>query len=111
MYQDISAVWHAEKLTGALLMYHGMQDQNMGTFPEHSERMFMALEALGKPAALYMYPFEDHGQIAMETRLDMWARWIAWLDKWVKNPDVPKQEESKPEGGIPPLAWKVDLQG
>lgn len=46
--------------------------------------MFDALEALGKPAALYVYPYEDHGQIALESRLDMWARWIAWLEEHVK---------------------------
>jgi dipeptidyl aminopeptidase/acylaminoacyl peptidase len=99
-YTDISAILHAEKINGALLMYHGMQDQNVGTFPIHSERMYSALEALGKPAAMYMYPYEDHGQIARETRLDMWARWMAWLDKYVKNPAEPKKEEAKP--GTPP---------
>jgi dipeptidyl aminopeptidase/acylaminoacyl peptidase len=76
---------YAEQMTGALLMYHGIDDQNMGTDPQNSERMFAALEALGKPAALYMYPYEDHGQIAKETVLDQWARWVAWLDKWVKK--------------------------
>lgn len=103
VYTDVSALWNAEKLTGALLMYHGMEDQNMGTDPINSERMFAVLEALGKPSALYMYPFEDHGQIARETRLDMWARWIAWLDKWVKNADQsePKEEEPKPREAEP----------
>lgn len=101
MYEDVSAIWHAEKMTGAILLYHGMQDQNMGTAPLNSERLFQALEALGKNAALYMYPYEDHGQIALETRLDMWARWVAWLDRWVKVPE--KYEEGKKEPSTPPL--------
>ena len=84
-YINVSPILFAEQMTGALLMYHGIDDQNMGTDPINSERMFAALEALGKPAALYMYPYEDHGQIAKETLLDQWARWIAWLDKYVKN--------------------------
>ncbi len=85
VYLTMSPMLYAEQLTGALLMYHGIEDQNMGTWPLNSERMFQALEALGKPSALYMYPYEDHGQIAHETRLDMWARWVAWLEKWVEG--------------------------
>lgn len=95
VYSEVSALLHADKLTGALLMYHGMDDQNVGTNPQHSKNMFHALESLGKTASLYMYPFEDHGQIAEETRLDMWARWVAWLDIHVKNPGSAKEEESE----------------
>lgn len=98
IYYEMSPIWHAENLTGAMLMYHGALDQNMGTFPIHSERMFAALEALGKPAALYMYPYEDHGQIAIETRLDMWARWMAWLDKYVRLPE--DKEESDDDDSV-----------
>lgn len=102
VYTDVSAMLFANQINGALLMYHGMEDQNVGTFPIHSERMFAALEALGKPSAFYMYPYEDHGQIGLETRLDMWARWIAWLDKWVKNPAEPKSQSQPSEGTPPP---------
>jgi hypothetical protein len=35
---------------------------------------------------MYLYPFEDHGPATLETTLDLWARWAAWLDKYVKNP-------------------------
>jgi dipeptidyl aminopeptidase/acylaminoacyl peptidase len=111
VYTDVSAIMRADQINGALLMYHGMEDQNVGTFPIHSERMFAVLEALGKPAAMYMYPYEDHGQIALETRLDMWARWMAWLDKYVKNPAPAKKEETKPEEKTPPPSVSVDLRG
>lgn len=84
-YMMMSPILNAEQLTGALLMYHGLDDQNTGTDPINSERLFHALQNLGKTASLYMYPFEDHGPVAMETHLDMWARWIAWLDKYVKG--------------------------
>lgn len=99
MYFDLSAMLHAENMTGALLMYHGMEDQNIGTDPINSERMFATLEALGKPAAMFMYPYEDHGQVAKETRLDMWARWVAWLDRWVKNPEKYQKKAGDP---VPP---------
>ena len=44
---------------------------------------------LGKTAAMYMYPFEDHGPVARETLLDQWARWAAWLDPAYPNPAKP----------------------
>jgi len=88
VYLEMSPFLYAERLSGALLIYHGEDDQNVGTAPDNSWRMIHVLNGLGKTAAMYMYPFEDHGQSARETRLDMWARWIAWLDHYVKNADV-----------------------
>ena len=85
VYLDMSAFFHADHLQGALLMYHGEHDQNVGTFPIHSWRLFEALEALDKTASLYVYPFEDHGPATEETLLDLWGRWTAWLDEYVKG--------------------------
>ncbi len=42
-----------------------------------------------------MYPLEDHGPVAKETLLDLWARWSAWLDKYVKNPEKAGGEEAR----------------
>ncbi len=86
VYLDMSPFLRANQLTGALLMYHGMHDQNVGTDPINSTRLFHALNGLGKTVALYRYPFEDHGPASRETLLDLWSRWAAWLDKYVKNP-------------------------
>jgi dipeptidyl aminopeptidase/acylaminoacyl peptidase len=85
-YLEMSPLLRANQINGALLMYHGMEDANVGTHPMNSEALFAALDGLGKNAALYMYPYEGHGPLARETNLDMWARWIAWLDLYVKNP-------------------------
>jgi dipeptidyl aminopeptidase/acylaminoacyl peptidase len=85
VYLGMSPFVYANNLTGALLMYHGMDDQNVGTHPINSVRLFHALNGLGKTASLYMYPYEDHGPATIETTLDLWARWVAWLDKYVKN--------------------------
>ena len=84
-YLDMSPFFNADKMTGALLMYHSIEDQNVGTAPISSERMMHALQGLGKVASLYMYPYEDHGPATKETLLDQWARWTAWLDIYVKN--------------------------
>jgi len=79
-YLAMSPFLYANNLTGALLMYHGMDDQNVGTAPDHARRLFHVLNGLGKTAALYYYPYEDHGPATQETLLDLWARWLAWLD-------------------------------
>ncbi len=84
-YLAMSPFLYADKLNGALLLYHSTDDQNVGTAPINSERLFHALQGLGKNVSLYMYPYEDHGPIARETVLDQWARWVAWLDKYVKG--------------------------
>jgi dipeptidyl aminopeptidase/acylaminoacyl peptidase len=84
-YLEMSPFFYADKLQGALLMYHSLEDQNVGTDPISSIRMMHALQGLGKTAALYMYPYEDHGPATKETLLDQWARWVAWLDTYVKN--------------------------
>jgi dipeptidyl aminopeptidase/acylaminoacyl peptidase len=90
-YLEMSPLLWANRVNGALLMYHGMEDANVGTNPVNAEHLFMALDGLGKPAALYMYPYEGHGPIAKETTLDMWARWVMWLDTYVKNPKKDKK--------------------
>jgi len=87
VYLSMSPFLYANNMTGALLMYHGLGDQNVGTDPTNSMRLFHALNGLGKTTALYLYPLEDHGPATKETLLDLWARWAAWLDKYVKNPE------------------------
>ena len=41
-----------------------------------------------KEAAMYLYPFEDHGPATKETLLDLWGRWAAWLDIHLKDPEL-----------------------
>jgi dipeptidyl aminopeptidase/acylaminoacyl peptidase len=84
-YLEMSPMLYVDQMQGAMLMYHGMEDQNVGTNIISSVRMMQALRAQGKNAALYLYPYEDHGPATLETNLDLWARWTAWLDIYVKN--------------------------
>ena len=98
VYLDMSPFLKANQLSGALLMYHGMHDQNVGTDPVNSTRLYHALNGLGKTVALYRYPFEDHGPASRETLLDLWSRWAAWLDKYVKNPQPIVKTPPAPAG-------------
>ncbi|HZD05819.1 MAG TPA: prolyl oligopeptidase family serine peptidase, partial [Longimicrobiales bacterium] len=101
VYLSMSPFLYADQLTGALLMYHGLHDQNVGTDPTHSPRLFHALNGLGKTAAMYLYPLEDHGPASLETQLDLWARWTAWLDIYVKNAGRGEAVVSDQGGGAP----------
>lgn len=88
VYLGMSPFMYANHLTGAVLLYHGLMDQNVGTDPDHSPRLFHALNGLGKDAAMYLYPFEDHGPATRETLLDLWARWTAWLQVHLGDPEA-----------------------
>ena len=92
-YFTMSPMLYAERMNGALLMYHGDEDQNVGTWPTNSERLIHALNGLGKDAAMYMYPNEGHGPSAEQTLLDLWTRWAAWLDYYVKHKGELDDEE------------------
>ena len=91
-YLEISPFFYADQIHSPLLMYHGEQDNNSGTFLIQSERMMQALTGLGKKAALYIYPFESHGPRAKENYLDLWTRWLEWFDLYVKGQEALKSE-------------------
>lgn len=69
-----------------MLMLHGKEDPNSGTFPMQSERMFAALKGLGGNARLVMLPHEQHSYRARESLLYMLWEQYQWLDIHVKNP-------------------------
>lgn len=92
-YMQMSPIFWADRLDGALLMYHSEADQNVGTWPTNSRRMFHALNGIGKEAALYLYPHEGHGPASEQTLLDLWTRWVDWLDYYVKEGGSAAAEE------------------
>ncbi|MES2296169.1 MAG: prolyl oligopeptidase family serine peptidase [Pseudomonadota bacterium] len=85
VYQTMSPFNSAEQIKDALLMIHGEQDNNPGTFPIQSERMFQAVKGLGGTARLVMLPNEAHAYRARESIMQMLYETNAWLDKYVKN--------------------------
>lgn len=95
-YLEMSPFFYADQINAPLLMYHGADDDNSGTYLIQSERMMQALTGLGKKAVLYIYPFEAHSPRCRETYLDIWARWIDWFDRYVKNPAPAKGKPSAP---------------
>ena len=87
-YMAMSPFFQVHRVNTPLLMYHGADDNNTGTYPVQSERLMHALTGLGKPAVLYMYPYESHSLRAIETVGDKWARWLDWFNRYVAGEDV-----------------------
>ena len=87
-YLQMSPFLYADRIHSPLLLLHNMDDTNVGTNPIQSQRMFEALNGLGKTTTLIEYPYEDHGPTGRESVLDYWSRLIEWFDRYVKNAPV-----------------------
>jgi dipeptidyl aminopeptidase/acylaminoacyl peptidase len=86
VYQAMSPFNNADKIKDAMLLIHGAEDSNSGTFPIQSERMFQAIKGLGGTARLVMLPNESHAYRARESIMQMLYETNAWLEKYVKHP-------------------------
>lgn len=88
LYARMSPFFHAEKIKTPLLLIHGTDDNNSGTFPMQSERLYQAIKGNGGTTRLVMLPLESHGYRARESVLHMLWETVNWLDEFVKNPKV-----------------------
>ena len=85
IYMNISPFMHADKINEPLLLIHGEADNNSGTFPMQSERLFQAIKGTGGTVRLVLLPNESHGYRAKESILHTQAEMIDWFDTHVKN--------------------------
>jgi dipeptidyl aminopeptidase/acylaminoacyl peptidase len=85
MYFKVSPFMFADKINEPLLMTHGEADNNQGTFPIQSERLFAAIRGNGGTAKLVMLPLESHGYSAKESIGHVLYEMVDWFDKYVKN--------------------------
>jgi len=85
LYTKLSPFTYADKIADPILMTHGMADDNTGTFPIQSERMYAAIRGNGGTARLVMLPYEAHGYVGRESIETVLAEMLDWLDKYVKN--------------------------
>ncbi len=86
-YVEVSPFLHADTINEPILLVHGQDDNNSGTYPIQSERLYHALRGHGATARLVMLPHESHGYRARESILHVHAEQVEWLDKHVKNPE------------------------
>ncbi|HEX6125601.1 MAG TPA: prolyl oligopeptidase family serine peptidase [Pyrinomonadaceae bacterium] len=85
LYTDISPFFYANKINEPILLIHGEADNNQGTFPIQSERLYAAISGHGGTARLVMLPLESHGYSAKESVEHTIYEMIQWFDKHVKN--------------------------
>ncbi len=85
VYLNVSPFMYADKLKEPILLIHGEADNNTGTFPIQSQRLYQALKGNGGKTRLVMLPFESHGYTAKESVLHVLAEMFEWFDKYVKN--------------------------
>lgn len=85
IYFKVSPFMHADKINEPILLIHGEADNNSGTFPIQSQRLYHALKGHGATARLVMLPNESHGYSAKESVLHVLAEMIEWADRYVKK--------------------------
>jgi len=85
IYTKMSPFWYAHQIKDPILLMHGEVDDNTGTFPIQSERLFAALKGHGAIVRYVTLPHEAHGYAARETLLHVIAERLNWFDKYVKN--------------------------
>ncbi|MGY6632076.1 MAG: prolyl oligopeptidase family serine peptidase [Wenzhouxiangella sp.] len=85
LYIEVSPFFHVHRMTEPLLIIHGMEDNNSGTFPMQSERLYQAIRGLGGTARLVMLPLESHGYRARESVLHMLWETLSWLDEHLSD--------------------------
>ncbi len=81
VYLTMSPFMHAKDIKTPLLLIHGEADDNTGTFPIQSERMYQAVMGNGGTVRLVMLPSEAHGYRALETNEHVLAEELHWMDK------------------------------
>ena len=85
IYYNMSPFMHADQVNEPILMIHGAADNNSGTFPMQSERMFAAIKGLGGTARLVMLPHESHGYRAEQSIMHMLWEMDRFLEQYVKQ--------------------------
>lgn len=84
-YAAMSPFNYADRIKEPILLIHGEADDNSGTFPVQSERMYAALKGNGATVRYVVLPSEAHGYRARESVGHTLWEMINWLDTHVKN--------------------------
>jgi dipeptidyl aminopeptidase/acylaminoacyl peptidase len=88
-YVKMSPFFFADKIKDPILMIHGEADDNSGTFPIQSDRMYQAIRGNQGTVRLVFLPDEAHGYRAKETIEHVLWEKLRWFDKYVKNAGEP----------------------
>ena len=85
VYVRLSPLIQADRIDKPLLLIHGEIDQNPGTVPMQSEKLYEALRGIGATVRLVMLPHESHGYQAKESIEHVLHEMLSWFDRYVKG--------------------------
>jgi dipeptidyl aminopeptidase/acylaminoacyl peptidase len=85
VYGKISPFMFADQIKTPILFIHGENDNNAGTFPIQSQRMFQAVKGNGGVARLVMLPYESHGYRGRQSVLHTQAEMVSWFNRYVRD--------------------------
>jgi dipeptidyl aminopeptidase/acylaminoacyl peptidase len=85
MYLKVSPFMAAHKFNAPILLIHGEADNNSGTFPMQSERLYAALKGNGQTVRYVTLPLESHGYIARESIEHTLWEMLRWFDRHLKG--------------------------
>ncbi len=95
LYNAMSPFSHADKIKTPILLVHGEMDNNTGTYPIQSDRMFNAIKGHGGTVKYVSLPYESHGYQGRENLLHLLNEQFQWLEKYVKNPENKNMKDVK----------------
>ena len=84
-YLKMSPFLFAHKIKAPLLLIHGEADNNDGTFPIQSERLYQAIQGNGGKVRFVALPHEAHAYAARESVEHTLFEMVSWLDRYLKN--------------------------
>ncbi|KAG2450262.1 hypothetical protein HYH02_004773 [Chlamydomonas schloesseri] len=82
VYNRMSPFMAADKISKPLLLVHGEDDNNPGTFPLQSERFYQALKGHGATCRLVLLPHEGHGYRAYESIMHCLYEQDQWIERY-----------------------------
>ncbi len=85
VYLRMSPFVIADKIKTPILLIHGEADNNTGTFPIQSERLYQAIRGNGGTTRLVMLPLEAHGYAARESIEHVLWEELNWFDQYLKK--------------------------
>ena len=85
LYYEMSPFSYADKIKTPILLIHGDSDDNTGTYPINSERLFNAIKGFGGTTRFVFLPYEAHSYRGKENLLHMLWEMDSWLKTYVKD--------------------------
>ena len=89
VYLKLSPFLYAQQIKEPLLLTHGEADNNSGTFPIQTERLYQALAGNGGTVRYVSLPYESHGYTARESVGHVQWEMSMWLKTYLGDPRAP----------------------